>query len=121
MSECQHDVFRCDPHCCDEIRCVRCNVVLALVTYQEMREELAAYGEQDVEHWIDKLKTWKEKQVMAQGEWSAGPVPLGAVRTIGFEIVIGDPRTGSRVVLNREEANGLREMINEWLLETKEV
>lgn len=64
-SECesggQHDVIRCDPHCCDEIRCLYCDEALALVTYEEMRRELAAQGEEDIEHWIDKLKAWKQK------------------------------------------------------------
>ena len=63
MSECElgggHDVIRCDPHCCDEIRCLRCDVVLALVTYEWMRKELTAQREEDIEYWIDKLKAWK--------------------------------------------------------------
>jgi hypothetical protein len=61
-SEGGHDVIRCDPHCCDEIRCIYCDKVLALVTYQEMREELETAGERDVEHWIGKLKAWKTRQ-----------------------------------------------------------
>jgi hypothetical protein len=69
MSECEHDVIRCDPHCCDEIRCLRCNVVLALVTYQEMRKELAAQGEEGIEHWIDKLKAWKQKRSLMMDEF----------------------------------------------------
>jgi hypothetical protein len=60
----QHEAIRCAPQCCDEIRCMRCHVVLALVTYQEMREELTEYGEEDVERWINKLKAWK----LAKGE-----------------------------------------------------
>lgn len=59
----EHDAIRCDPHCCDEIRCARCDMLLALVTYQEMREELKADGVKNVENWIDKLKAWKRKQV----------------------------------------------------------
>jgi hypothetical protein len=61
-SEGDHDHIRCDPHCCDEIRCLYCDTVLALVTYQEIRKELAAQHENDVEYWIDKLKAWKARQ-----------------------------------------------------------
>jgi hypothetical protein len=66
MAECEHggehNAIRCDPHCCDEIRCLFCDVVLALVTYQEMRKELIAQHEEDIEYWINKLKTWKQKE-----------------------------------------------------------